>query len=217
MILIVRTVLQTGQSLPPTERRHQSYQVSEGEGEGDQHQGEDEAEEKEPNVEFLFPPSSETETTSCIYFTGFTGPLYPDVLRGGFLRVTSNCLTLMYSLLCLPGPPSLGGERQTHDGPLVPPPALAGSGHHLRDPPGGAPHHQPVQALLHLHQAPHSDRHDGGRPGHVLSLLCQRILWVSPQCPALSNYISKTCDTILTPHKSHFSLHKISTSENPRD
>ena len=103
MILIVRTVLQTGQSLPPTERRHQSYQVSEGEGEGDQHQGEDEAEEKEPNVEFLFPPSSETETTSCIYFTGFTGPLYPDVLRGGFLRVTSNCLTLMYSLLCLPG------------------------------------------------------------------------------------------------------------------
>ena len=97
MTCLARTVLQTSQSLPPTERRHQSYQVSEGEGEGDQHQGEDEAKEKEPNVEFLLSPSSQTETTSCIYIPGFTGRLYTDVLRGEFLLGRSNCLTLMYS------------------------------------------------------------------------------------------------------------------------
>ena len=84
MTCLARTVLQTSQSLPPTERRHQSYQVSEGEGEGDQHQGEDEAKEKEPNVEFLLSPGSQTETTSCLHFSGLTGCLYPHVLRGEF-------------------------------------------------------------------------------------------------------------------------------------
>ena len=81
----VRPVLQTSQSVPPTEGRHQSYQVPEGEGEGDPHKGEDEAEEKEPNVQFLFPSSSQTQTTSCINFASFTGRLYSHVLRGEFL------------------------------------------------------------------------------------------------------------------------------------
>ena len=89
-----RTVLQTSQSLPPAERRHQSYQVSEGEGEGDQHQGEDEAKEKEPNVEFLLSSGSQTETASCLHFPGLTGCLYPHVLRGEFFCVISNCFTL---------------------------------------------------------------------------------------------------------------------------
>ena len=90
---LARPVLQTSQSLPPTERRHQSYQVSEGEGEGDQHQGEAEAEEKEPNVEFLLSAGSESETASCLNFPGLTGPLYPHVLRGEFLflSVATNC------------------------------------------------------------------------------------------------------------------------------
>ena len=72
--------------------------MPEGEGEGDPHKGEDEAEEKEPNVQFLLSPSSQTETISCIYFTCVAGRLYSNVLRGEFLLVISNCLTLMYSV-----------------------------------------------------------------------------------------------------------------------
>ena len=64
--------------------------MPEGEGEGDQHQGEAEAEEKEPNVEFLLSPGSQTATTSCLNFPGFTGHLYPHVLRGEFLSLAPH-------------------------------------------------------------------------------------------------------------------------------
>ena len=82
-------------------------------------------------------------------------------------------------MFCLAGAQPLGGAGQTDDGAPLPPPALARPGHHCRNPPGWAPHYPSVQALLHLHQAPHTGGNVGGCPRHVLPVLCQGILWVS--------------------------------------
>ena len=84
MILIVRTVLQTGQSLPPTERRHQSYQVSEGEGEGCTLQRQAQNEEKEPVTQLYISQKQTASVVSHRDVSFSTWNLHTTVLCGKF-------------------------------------------------------------------------------------------------------------------------------------
>ena len=79
-----RSVLSAGKSLPPSERRDQSYQVSEGEGEGCQLERQAQDEEKEPATQLYV---SEKQTASVVSHRDVSASawdLHPAVLCGKF-------------------------------------------------------------------------------------------------------------------------------------
>ena len=80
----IRSVLSAGKSLPPSARRDQSYQVSEGEGEGCQLERQAQDEEKEPVTQLYI---SEKQTASVVSHRDVSASawdLHPAVLCGKF-------------------------------------------------------------------------------------------------------------------------------------
>ena len=81
---ISRPLLPAGESLPPAERRHQSYQVSEGEGEGCTLQRQAQNEEKEPVTQLYISQKQTTSVVSDRDVSFSTRDLHPAVLCGKF-------------------------------------------------------------------------------------------------------------------------------------
>ena len=81
---ISRPLLPAGESLPPAERRHQSYQVSEGEGEGCTLQRQAQIEEKEPVTQLYISQKQTASVVSHRDVSFSTWNLHPTVLCGKF-------------------------------------------------------------------------------------------------------------------------------------